>query len=158
MRPVIAIACSLMALTVQAQTVRKSVKAETTTTVTVTQEVTQNTANDRARRTSAFSHFDGTVSLGTTGIGFEVSTPLGRSWNLRGGRFLGYSGESAKGSQTFLPTLYVILPPMSRREFFVATSKAGGSPARFVFLYLPSDQCARRNTGASCSATPPAKY
>ena len=32
MRPVIVIACSLMALTVQAQTVRKSVKAETTTT------------------------------------------------------------------------------------------------------------------------------
>lgn len=85
MRPVIAIACSLMALTVQAQTVRKSVKAETTTTVTVTQEVTQCTASDRARRTAPFSHFDGTITLGTTGIGLEVSTPLGRSWNLRGG-------------------------------------------------------------------------
>ena len=95
MKPVIAITCSLLALTVQAQSVRKSQEVRTTTTtVSVTQDETNgtdsrhglsNSANKRARSTDAFSHFDGTISLGTTGIGLEVSTPLGRSWDLHGG-------------------------------------------------------------------------
>lgn len=101
MKPVIAIAYSLMALGVQAQTnnvrVTQRIVTEHQTVITTNDDHpcqtsctdntanTTNTANDRARRTNAFSHFDGTVSLGTTGIDFEVSTPLGRSWALRGG-------------------------------------------------------------------------
>lgn len=44
-----------------------------------------NTANRRALTTRPFSHFDAGITLGTTGVGIEVSTPLGRSWDLRAG-------------------------------------------------------------------------
>ena len=32
-----------------------------------------------------FQHLDASISLGTTGVGVELSTPMGKSFNLRGG-------------------------------------------------------------------------
>lgn len=80
-----------------------------------------------------FSHIGASFKVGVNGIGFDIATPLGNKWNLRGGAsFLGYTVDTSANGMNVSADLHLRSAVISA-DFFPMAGGFRLSPGIMIY-------------------------